>query len=483
MLFASDDKEILNMKNGEWKIYCPEMSLVKNDGTKSWQGTGIIQWSVDRKLSFSLYTPCEHPTEAVFRGSFDDSIHSDKKTNRFLMVEADLYTLSATDLKCRKWEARQLSNFGYSAGSYPILTVRGTIRDVECHADISSARKALSMTGEELKNLCFVCYEFEAHDFPVTDGSHVEIKVAGEIKSSCSHSDVAKFSSSGFDFELMQSDCGLRCYAFSEKSESSPEILLSNIRESLQFVLGRPVEWDVIAYNCNVDECMRLASWKRKSGNARTPPPLRHSYLPSENEKVWRLYGVYFSHIQKLNRKDGYSEIAARLWNVMQASVGSWTTEKLTLATEIEGLIQGSFRGGIDPSLPMQEAAEKVAGLINAHLDQELSTADKDAVGRILSVLGNLKSKNSTLNILRHLAGQGVVRIEDVEAWQQVRHLVAHGHGIGSDLTDAEYQLCSRMYVLFYHLVFALIEYSGPYSDYGQPRAPNLIYGWAGALK
>lgn len=475
MLFNTGDKELLSMKNGEWEIYCPEMSLVKNDGAKSWQGTGIIRWSADRELSFSLYTPCEHAMSAAFTGFFDDAVHPNKKTGKFLMDEADLYTLSATDLRCRRWEAKHLSGFGYSSDCYPILTVNGTIRNAESHADISGARKTLSMTGEELKNLCFVCYEFEEHDFPVTGESHVEIKVAGKLKSSGHHSDLAKFSSGGFDFELMQSDCGLRIYAFSEKPEGSPENLLSYIRESLQFVLGRSVEWDVIAYNCNVDEYMRLSSWRRKSGNARTPPPLKHSHLPSENEQIWRLLGVYFSYVQKLDPKDGYSEMASRLWNIMQASGGSWTTEKLTLAIEIEGLVKGSFKEGIDPPLPMQNAAEKVSGLIKAHRNKELCDTDKDAVNKILGVLGNIKSKCSALNILRNLASQGVVRKEDVEAWQQVRNLAAHGH-TSSDLTDSDYQLCSRMYVLFYHLVFALIGYSGPYSDYGQPHSPNMEY-------
>jgi hypothetical protein len=168
--------------------------------------------------------------------------------------------------------------------------------------------------------------------------------------------------------------------------------------------------------------------------------------------------------------------MAIRLWNIMQASSCSWSAQKLTLGIEIEGLVQDFFKREISPPLPMQAAAEMVTVLIKKSRADVLCNVDEKALGTILSVLGGLKTNSSALNILRHLAWQGVVREEDVEAWRQLRPQAAHGHGIYSDIIDREYQLCSQLYVLFYHLVFSLIGYSGPYSDYGQVHVSAVEY-------
>lgn len=468
-MYSIADKEIQDMNNGEWEIYCPKMVITKNDGSEIWKGTGNIKWNRDRKLSYSLYTPCKNPVSSCFLFTALNS--KSNNDGKFLMEESEFYTLNATDLRNRSWKSENVSDLKFSTYSDPLLIVSGDLHKIEFYKKITDV---CIINQKKLKNICFVCYEFNEHQFPVTTEINTVTKIAGNFKSCNRNLDVAVFSAGGFDFEISKTDCGLRFEAFSEKPKNLPKFLLSNIRESFQFVLGRPIEWDVVTYNCNIYEFMRVVSWKNKTRNTRTPPPIKHSYLPNENLAIWQLFDCYLTYVQKHCANVEHSRMTVRLWNILQGSSSSWSVEKLTLVVEIEGLVQDSFKNTITPSLPMQSTADMVSKCIKNHRQEELSDADEKALNNILAILGTLKSCSSALNILRHLSKQGIVRNEDVKAWSEMRPKAAHGGGI--NFVDNECQLCSQLYVLFYHLIFSLIGYSGSYTDYGQAHMPNMDY-------
>jgi hypothetical protein len=89
-------------------------------------------------------------------------------------------------------------------------------------------------------------------------------------------------------------------------------------------------------------------------------------------------------------------------------------------------------------------------------------------LGRILDV--SAKSRLITL------AKEKTVYESHIKAWSDLRHASAHGVTPGSDDIQTLLDLCNKVTVLMYHLIFRAVGYEGSYKDYSVHDWPKKYY-------
>ena len=133
-------------------------------------------------------------------------------------------------------------------------------------------------------------------------------------------------------------------------------------------------------------------------------------------------------------------------------------------------------------SLVLSVAVEGIVGLLQGKgladkdLVRDVETALEVATGaefpaslkqRILGSIGAMKQLRAQ-DYLKPLVKAGVIPIGHVDAWQRLRHSSAHADAYEGDWIGPTVRRSSVVLALYYRLVFMLIGYRGPYTDYSQ---------------
>ncbi|MFZ2653933.1 MAG: hypothetical protein WAX69_03390 [Victivallales bacterium] len=469
------DADMKAMKEGSWELPCMEMTLAKNDGKKSYSGAGVIRRNSDGIFNYMLMSPAKEEPESfdALKFAIVEKFSKKPPDNRFLLEDGDYWTLTAIDKDCRKWISDRLVEPGISAGAYPGLFLSGDLGRVEYRKAHSSITKALGLEQKEDVPKKYITYvSFTDYRIPGNTVVNEMRKVGNKEVPGKASASVAKFKALGVDFTMEQLNDYLMLDAKSETEIKLPINILSiRISESLQFCLGRPMEWDMCFLVEGNDEVAILRSFSRRTGNPRVGPPLDYWY-PNNIPYVWKLFDKYLSYVaQNGIQEERFQRISSRIWRVLHASTGSWEAEKLTLCVEIEGLLNEYLSSSATPPEKLEKAANGILELIKSEekTGGRASCLDKDSLGIVKTVVGNLKRGASAINILRQLQEESSVRESDVEAWDSTRNPASHGRS-EPEITDEIYGMRGRLVVLLYHIVFHIIGYEGPYSDYGTPR-------------
>jgi hypothetical protein len=143
-------------------------------------------------------------------------------------------------------------------------------------------------------------------------------------------------------------------------------------------------------------------------------------------------------------------------------------TEALALGVAVESLVRREFKNLGIPDLTFVEAIESALEHIDSWVGPE------DVKERVRNSISGMRGTNPRA-ALKKLVDVGVLRKDHLSAWNKIRHPTAHGNEFHMPFREIVRQ-CDLTYSALTRLIFAVIGYQGPYTDYSVEGWPTVEY-------
>jgi len=253
-------------------------------------------------------------------------------------------------------------------------------------------------------------------------------------------------------------------------SSDLPAFIETRVCEALQFVVGVSISWFTLELNQGQQKTTTIQSPFNINININSRDkqtivlsPIRLNSADT-NEDVWNLFGKYVCHILTYSKEE-FHPISGWVRRIINARTTIVETRMLTLSVAIEGLLRiGFYKKGL-----MDDEIKTVKIQVLDVLDKvkELGL-EKKLNDRITGFLKNIKEKDPVRPIdkLYKLSKEGWLDEDLIKSWDDIRNTSTHGGTIERKEIEKYSILCDQVNVLFNHLVFLLIGYTGKYTDY-----------------
>lgn len=188
-------------------------------------------------------------------------------------------------------------------------------------------------------------------------------------------------------------------------------------------------------------------------------PPLHFNLSAETSNNYCDLYNnFYLFRIQ-----DKSSELAYVLRQVTGSVNYYISTFALTLTTSIELLAKAYFA----------EYAKEISSDIVVGAREKIEDIDinKQIKERILGLLNSIVGQIRAKDILVELCNCGIINKKEYSSWTKLRNASTHGDKNEKPFQDY-YDLCSSNLMLFYKMIFYIIDYHGLYTDYSEYGYP-----------
>ncbi|MCX5830069.1 MAG: hypothetical protein NTV58_19030 [Deltaproteobacteria bacterium] len=438
--------DITAIMENRYSIDCVQMMLEPQlAGTvgKAHRGMGFISQDPDGSFSLKMYCIGDISPQDVFARSFDwkagELIHEDY-----------YYKLTASDIRGRQWEAKWIIP-DISLGPEPQrYIVGGNIGEFSHSTDLSHV--SAYYAGIYIPGNISI---------PCGMGSAIEKMVNGQQRSLSTNLNIAKFSACNIDFEIEKNVNWLIINV--QSNAPINDALLVRIIESLQFVLAKSLSWSIIELIHDKTIKVRIRPCLRNDNKSRIEPPIQFQSVDPSN-KVWTLFGKFLNHTKQYD-KLLWHPIFRWIRAVIESGY-SLDAESLMLSVAIEGLIRERFNNLDYRNAELQSQINKARCVITR------SELEPDFKNRIFSLLGNML-KPRAKDSLHILKDQNLLDVRLLEEYSKLRNSSAHGELADSSKFQVHLDRCAAVLVLFYHLVFIAINYSGPYTDYSSRNYPE----------
>ena len=232
----------------------------------------------------------------------------------------------------------------------------------------------------------------------------------------------------------------------------------------MQFVLGRTLHWSVIElFQQQTQETRVGAALENEKESSRIQPPI--SFRSHDNaNSVWNLFGKYFDHVISYPKRK-WHPLFSFIHAVIESGKASLEAEALTLSVSIEGLLKREFSA---LALPDEAFKKQINDARNLIKRSELSGSIKERMSGFLGAMLSPRAKDR----LFILKDKGFIDEELIESWNDLRNSSAHADSPESVDRQTYLNSCNSVLVLFYHLVFLAIGYTGEYTDYSSYHYP-----------
>lgn len=465
MLADLNKKEIEALRDNNLELNCLSMEVARQDGTRTYKGAGVVRQNEHGQLTFTLYdsTYADNITNVTY-----DICHAGTRAGKFLPND-QYYVLTAVDLRKRVWQSSRMSAIDAQPSQDNLgAVVTGILYELTCTNDFTAEwQQRVETEGKYRYQKVYYEYYFFGviGDFPCNNSIDKKITIAGKTRESDGSFCVATFTTCGYQMELRREE-GMAVLLIESNEPTSKCQENADVRfiEALQFVLGRPCHWQLFQISYGNKDIIAIRS-KDKHPPPRLMPPLVFHVGKHFNEVWTLLYGKYLQFILPYEEKL-WHPLTSRLFTIQHAASALWNTKMLVAGVEVEGLLNEQYADIVTPPENIIRSVDNVIALV----EQNQSLADEEARKQIYNSLKYLKTP-SAMNRLRKLIATNVVRKEDVVAWTHIRHKSAHAQRGETGMTEENSLRLDRVLVLFYHLIFHRIGYTGKYTDYGE-------YGW-----
>ena len=244
------------------------------------------------------------------------------------------------------------------------------------------------------------------------------------------------------------------------------------IIETLQFVFGQPVRWAIMRKLTGDALTVAIDSRRVVAAGARALAPIaREAPDPKSGRSTPKFHRSLFYRF--LKHTLGYEARGHPLWAIVdaiyEAGLESLDAKALALTVSIESLLQREFSSLGERSKVSKETVGDLGDVIDRW-------NGSSSVKRRAKGLMSMLRSNSAKNILHELVQRGAITDEQRKAWDKLRNASAHGYQSWSGSGDEFYKLVCEVEVLLYHLIFFVIGYEGPYTDYGSMGWPLRQY-------
>ncbi len=440
--------ELELISNNKFVLDCPKITLspeLPDTDKKSYTGSGSITQSETGEFLLKLYC--------------DGTILPQETLSRYLgttvgkiVDDSEYYCLSAVDLEGRTWEAKRILPNIHS-GTIPGYIVFGRLNEISYSSNLP---KTLTKSSVNIK------YRGDI-DIPCNEGSMVETSISGEKRSRYVSLNIAKFQTSGFEFEIEKEKGWLSFWAVSQSCPIT-DAVITRFTEALQFVLGRTLHWSIVElFQQQTQETRVRAVLENEKESSRIQPPI--SFRSHDNaNSVWNLFGKYLDHVISYTERK-WHPLFSLIHAVIESGKASLEAEALTLSVSIEGLLKREFSALASPDKAFKKQVDDARRLIEK---SELSDPIKK---RMPGFLGNMLSPRP-IDKLFILKDNGFIDEEFIESWKNLRDSSAHADSFESVDLQNFLNRCNSVLMLFYHLVFLAIGYTGEYTDYSSYHYP-----------
>jgi hypothetical protein len=426
------DKIIEALQGGTLQIDFIELVLVQNTENEpiEYRGTGYIRQTETGALTVRLYSVETKNTD--FIKDFNSLGRAKPGT---LYRENDYFTLTGTSINGSVWTAKNLLPQCSWLDTHPNPVVNASVGHCE------RGQRNSTVLGMRL-------HYFDKADIP------------------CLLDRVA-FTACGFDFDIQKTDVSFTIQVKSK--ETLPDHLEVKIEESIRFLLAQTVSVRAIE---GPNRHLQLYSRYPSSHRTYLPPPISRG-RPAFNGHSWQLFEAYLAYVLP-GAGPYWHTCSNHLHNACEASANALDAWAIGLGVAVEGLAS-LLPKELDPRLKTRlEALQK---FINA---QVAGNSDHSEYAKRIAGMMNGLTSIRAVDRMNALADNGGTLPALVKDWTALRNRGVHPTKGGVDPSQIDHQkLVDQVHhvtALMYHIVFALIGYKGPYTNFAEHGFPENTY-------
>lgn len=429
--------EIVDIKDKRWQLDFGIGRLIRNDGTLSMEGPGYIRIEPDGRMVFNLYWREPLDVQQRFKLVAEHFVK--------LIPLEKCYTLTVTDSYERTW---QTSNI---LPDMPLSTQREPSVGGQIHGPLMG----LSQSPCKSRRAQFAFRCFEKYECPFNSATTKYHDENGKPVKTGWSLDTAEFSINELDFVLRNIDDEF-LMAVTSKEPSIPSLVENRAIESLQFLLGRAIDWHTFEKHENGNEYIKVQATHTPTGTIH--PPLRYRG-PGETDH-WNLYTKHFQYICQNTDETTWHPISIFIHRILEARKASIETQCLALSVAAEGLLRTDLGDLAKPQDDLLTGIEQAKGILNE------SKIPGHIVKRIADVVDGMK-KARVSDQLQELLGRGIITKKEKDTWTKLRNSSAHPECPFFENFEETVDAFDTVLTLFYKLIFHRIGYCGKYTDYG----------------
>jgi hypothetical protein len=434
------DRIISDFEQRKLHIDLLEMSIVQNKPGKeaiSYKGKGYIQQTDGDVLTFKLYV------NETLNTDFSASFNCLNKIKMGELYSDDSYYTLSGIAAGEAWKAERVLPYcdWNKQHSNPIV-----------HGKLSS------ITGGEL--LCdpksLAMHFFEKADLPV---------LIREVK----------FTAVGCEFHVENNGDSFIVRAKSDVL--LPQDMAMRVEEALRFLLAQSVTPRAIVQPRSI----MLMSMTLRSPRVRLGPPISRGSA-AFHDNAWDLFGTYLAFVIDKTKFANWNPCTGYLNMAHEASANSLEAWAAGLGVAVEGLASlidiEQDKAEKKKSKAEKERLKKLQDFIVKQVASQKRF--KAFTSRIEGLVAGLTSVRA-IDRIKWLADHGGADPAHVKAWQKLRNRGVHPATEGDvDVASLDFQKMihelHQVTVLLYHIVFHVIGYRGPYTDYAIQNFPAKNY-------
>ncbi|MBC1235567.1 hypothetical protein [Nostoc sp. 2RC] len=446
------EPELESLKHSLWEIDCPKVTVKSRSPQNpyTFDGSGFLKQVASHQLTFKFYA----------------SAQSQSHINRNLQLGETIpneayYDLTAVDYKGRLWSCeRILIDINKSVSGE--LIVQGSIPKIICEGEIP---QYVECRGSSLEIRVFDDINIPCNEITLTKKS-----IGRGAQSSKSMSrNIWKFKCCKLNFVLVKEDKKLLIINVMSNEENISKYLRERILETLQFILGYPINWAVSYKLVGHTTEVTLCSPRQRSVTSRFQPPfILGGYFINEAQVFRRLFAKYLQHI--INYEQPLHPLWAQLNAIYEASSGMFIdAHALTLTVAIESIVSSEFSQLGKLNNKEEEAVQKALEYIDGWND---STGIKERIKGSINAMRQPRVGDK----MKALEKAGAITNTQAKAWQNLRNTSAHSYQAHNSKNSKFVKSIFQINVLFYHLIFYAIGYQGPYMDVSEIGFPIKQY-------
>jgi hypothetical protein len=441
------------LRQGSFEIDCPTMALKqRKENGEVCQGSGYIKQDADGRLTYKLYA-----ASSINSGPFRQlEIYSKVRPGK-LFEDEDYYDLTATTIDGTTWTATRF---------FPAFS-----SDVEANTKLSYGH--LETIRAELPNHNRGNYQrlhfFEEHELPLNLMSEMD-----RNGNKYFILDRCEFDIGDLKFEVRKREGSGDTVMEVTSDASIPGSFHLRAQEALQYITGKTVTWRARVEVSPDAFVLELTSPFRKAPKTSLKPPISHG-TTEFREYGWKLFGCFLTYVTAQTDETHWNPAAYHLHNARESTANSIDAGAIGVSVALEAIASlAATEHGEDQIKRIENFQQH----LRDHLSTQIEFADFKI--RLDGMLGSW-SKKRPQDTLHELAERGFIQKNYIASWTNLRN--RHVHPTLADLeppSPATYQRVLdntyRVEVLLYQVIFHLIGYEGPFTDYGAEGFPNKNY-------
>lgn len=437
--------DLRDLTLGTFELRCGAMHLYPRNAPKDQgsSGAGYLRQLPTGELSLVMFIAAQPPPPEI--------VWDTKKKSGQLFGDEDYYLLEAHDFGGRRWTASRVrpSFTQFHGEGEPLWMAEATLRELEA-SDTLRGRPA----GSSLQ----IWYR-GALEFPFQVAVR-QLETAGETTLSESMAiAAAKFSAAGCDF-VARHDAGYLVVSVGCSEDRLKPDFERRVHETMEFVLARRLAWTAVERREGAELSWRLTGAPPNENGGRMQLPVAFTPgLRNECEAALDLLRRYLEQVHS-HLGDGLPQLSVAVRCALEGSRSPLDAHALDVAVAVEAILGTEFTDVGESHAAFKAELAQVREAV-----ESLGISD-ETKRRLRGRISSMAAASAKSRLLE-LASRGVVDMEEVRAWEEIRHRGAHGSfiaGVDQDYVDAFW----RLVVLFYRLIFAAVGYEGPYRDYGE---------------